>query len=75
VKKELGKYSKALLEKKEYVFLSKSDAVSPDILKKRMLALKKIKLSPIAISIYDWDSIEGVKKILNGIIKDKLSQT
>lgn len=75
VKKELGKYSKALLEKREYVFLSKSDAVTPLILKKRISALKKIKLSPIAISIYDWDSIEGVKKILNGIIKDKLSQT
>ncbi|MDD5430826.1 MAG: GTPase ObgE [Candidatus Pacebacteria bacterium] len=71
IRKELGDYNKELLKKKEHLFLSKSDSVSAAELKKKKAILKKLNSSVIPISIYDFDSIEKVKKILNGIIKKK----
>ncbi|MBI1838804.1 MAG: GTPase ObgE [Candidatus Colwellbacteria bacterium] len=71
IREELGRYNESLLEKKEYVFLSKSDAVSSAVLRKQLSALRKIKVSGIPTSIHDWDSLEKVKKILSGIIKQK----
>ena len=74
IREELGAYNKELLRKKEYVFLSKSDAVSAAELEKKMAALKKLNPSIIPISIYDLDSIEKVKEILNKIVKNKYSK-
>ncbi|MBU6141578.1 GTPase ObgE [Patescibacteria group bacterium] len=71
IRKELGAYNKALLKKKEYLFISKSDAVSPKQLKALMAKMKKLNPKTYVISIYDWDSVERVKKILNEIIKKK----
>ena len=71
IRKELGLYNKKLLKKKEYLFLSKSDLVGKEVLKKRISALKKLKRSPTPISVYDWDSLEKVKIILNEVIKEK----
>jgi GTP-binding protein len=71
IRKELGAYNKALLKKKEYLFLSKSDMVSPAELKKKLIAVKKLNPSAKAFSIHDFDSIERVKKILNVLIKGK----
>lgn len=65
IKRELGAYSKELLGKPQYVFLSKSDAVPLKEIKKKVAALKRISKNVIAISIHDWDSLEEVKKILN----------
>jgi GTPase len=67
IKKELKQYSPALAEKKEYLFLTKSDAVMPEALKKKLAAIKKIDKKAMAISIYDFDSMEKVKKLLNEI--------
>lgn len=79
IKKELTKYSKELVKKSEYVFLSKSDAVPVKELKKKITALKKIAppkgrqaKNVFPISIYDWDSLEKVKKILEKIQSKKL---
>lgn len=72
IHKELEAYNPALLDKKEYLFLSKSDLVSEAELKKKLVALKKINPSVIPISIHDSDSLEKVKKILNAIKKEKL---
>lgn len=69
IRKELGNYKKELLEKPEYIFLTKSDEVSGVELKKKLGILKKINSEAIAISIYDDKSLEVVKKILN-VIKD-----
>jgi len=55
------------LEKTEYLFLSKSDTLPAVDMKKKLSALKKVNKNAIAISIHDWDSMEKVKKILNGI--------
>src|SRR3990167_1451120 len=71
VKKELSKYSKDLAKKPEYLFLSKSDMVSPAEIKKKLTVLKKINKKVIAISIHDIDSLEKVKSILNKIQENK----
>lgn len=71
IRKELGLYSKELLEKPEYVFLSKSDLATKEELKEKLAALKKIDSKAIAISIIDDDSMKKVEKILNAIKAEK----
>ena len=71
VKKELETYSKELVKKIEYVFLSKSDTISAEEIKKKIIALKKIHKNAFPISIYAWDSLEKVKNILNKIKSKK----
>ncbi len=75
IKKELEQYGKELLKKTEYVFLSKSDAVSAEEMKKKIATLKKVHDHILPISIHDWDSLEKVKKILNEIKLNKESTT
>lgn len=67
IRKELGGHSKKLLEKPEYLFLTKSDEASPADLKKKLAVLKKISREALAISLYDDKSIDAVKKLLNKI--------
>lgn len=71
IRKELGEYNKELLEKPEYSFLSKHDLLKPADIKKKITQLKKLNRGVIPISVYDWDSLEQVKKILNKLIKEK----
>ncbi|MFA5169721.1 MAG: GTPase ObgE [Candidatus Paceibacterota bacterium] len=68
IRKELGDYNKEMLDKEEYIFITKTDRVDKDVLKERMGKWRKKK---IPISIYDYDSIEKVKEILNEIMKKK----
>lgn len=68
IRKELEDYNKDLLDKEEYVFITKTDMVDKDFLKEKT---KKWKKKVIPISIYDYDSIEKVKEILNEIMKKK----
>jgi len=67
VRKELGEYNKELLNKPEYVFLSKSDLIDKAKIKEIIKKLKKISHSATAISIYDDDSLSSVQGILNEI--------
>ncbi len=71
IRTELGTYSKTLLKKPEYLFLTKSDVVDAKELKTKLAALKKINTKAIAISIIDDESINKVQKILNGIQANK----
>ena len=71
VRGELGAYNKMLLEKPEYVFLSKKDAVSEVTANKASEKFKELNKNITQISIFDWDSIELVKKILNSLILEK----
>ncbi|MDO8466856.1 MAG: GTPase ObgE [bacterium] len=73
IRGELGEYNQELLEKKEYVFLTKSDMLDAAGLKKKLATLKKLNKNAIAISIHDSDSLEKVKKILNKLIDAKKS--
>lgn len=72
VRKELGEYNKTLLKKKEYLFLSKSDTISPPEVKKKLAILKKLNPSVFSISIHDFNSIERIKKVLNTLIISKM---
>jgi len=67
IRKELGAHNKTLLEKPERIFLTKSDLATPEELKEKLSALKKIDPRAIAISIHDPESIKKLEKILNGI--------
>jgi len=71
VRKELGEYNRELLTKKEHLFLSKSDAVKPEELQKIAGRFRERGLEPLPVSIYDFDSIEEVKKILNRLMEEK----
>jgi len=72
IRKELGNHNKALLKKKEYALIGKSDLVSSAELKKKLAILKKLNRQSSAFSIHDFNSIEKIKKILNKIKKEKL---
>lgn len=67
VRKELKTYSAQLAKKPEYVFLSKSDMIPAPLIKKKIAVLKKLNKNSIPISVYDWESLLKVKKILNKI--------
>ena len=71
IRRELGTYNKALLKKKEYLFLSKSDMIPPKELKKKLGIVRKLNPSAKALSIHDFEALEKVKKILNTLIKRK----
>ena len=71
IREELKKYNKALLEKEEYLIISKRDTVSESVINEITKKLKKLNKNVVQISIFDWDSIEIVKKILNNLISKK----
>ncbi|MEK7087037.1 MAG: GTPase ObgE [Patescibacteria group bacterium] len=77
IREELGKYKKALLRKPEYLFLTKSDEISPMAVKKKLAILGKINSSAsrrtLSISIFDDKTIENLKKILNKIKAEKFA--
>jgi GTP-binding protein len=75
IRKELGVYKNELLKKEEYLFLTKSDEVSPAEVKEKLKVLEKIRKNPVAISIHDEKSLEAVKKILNAIKTKKFETT
>lgn len=66
IRKELEKYNPELLNKPEYIFLSKSDLIEEKELKEKLKTLK----SAYPISIIN-NEIEEVKKILNKIGDEK----
>ncbi|MBI2049159.1 MAG: GTPase ObgE [Parcubacteria group bacterium] len=75
IRNELATFNVELAEKREYVFLSKSDLVSSSEAKKKVAALKmaseKVSKKTTSISVNDWDSLEKVKKILNKLQTEK----
>lgn len=71
VRTELGSYNKELLEKPEFIFISKSDAVDKDVLKRIKEMFKEINKDVLLISIIDEESLKDVKEILNKLILEK----
>ncbi|OGZ68777.1 MAG: hypothetical protein A3D44_02160 [Candidatus Staskawiczbacteria bacterium RIFCSPHIGHO2_02_FULL_42_22] len=71
VKKELQEYNPLLLAKKEYLFLSKSDTASQEKIEQIKKDFASIKKDITEISIINPESLDGVKKMLNEIIKEK----
>ena len=76
IRNELAAYNKELAEKIEYVFLTKSDMTAKEEIKEKLAILKKAGASKgiQAISIYDWDSLEKVKEVLNNIKSEKFNK-
>lgn len=75
IRNELGAHSKKLLDKVEYIFLSKCDLIDKKSVKKKLDELKRIGKEMIPISILDDESIKRVEKILRDIIKQKYQNT
>ncbi len=71
IRKELEAHSKFLLDKKEYIFISKIDLVTPEIIKKIKKEFQGTGKEIIEFSILDSASIENIKKILNKIAEEK----
>ncbi len=71
IQNELGSYNEELLNKPEYVFLSKADLLNKNEINKKLDELKTINKKVIAISIIDDISLKHVEKILRKIIKQK----
>ncbi|MDH4330486.1 MAG: GTPase ObgE [Candidatus Moranbacteria bacterium] len=71
IRKELGKFNKKLLDKKEYVIISRSDEVDEDRLKEIADELKKRNSNVTTLSLLDEKSVENVKKILSKIQEEK----
>jgi len=69
VRRELERYNKLLLDKKEYILITKKDAVSSDDINRIKNDLNK---KSVPISILDAKSISFVKKILDELIVDKM---
>lgn len=69
--KELMTFDTKMLEKQEYIFLTKSDLVSEKILKEKIMELKKTGKLVKAISIHDDHCLGEVKKILDNLIREK----
>lgn len=65
VASELKKYNPELIKKKEIILLTKSDLVDKKLLENVTKKLKKFKKQILPVSIYDYDSIERLKELLN----------
>lgn len=64
VRAELKKFNPGLLKKKEIVLLTKSDLVSREGLRLEVQELKKFTELILPVSIYDWDSLEKLRSLL-----------
>lgn len=64
VRKELIEYKPELAKKKEILLLTKSDTLTPAELKKKVSEAKKLNKNVLVVSIFDYDSIEELKKSL-----------
>ena len=71
IRNELGAYNKKLLDKPEYIFLSKADLLDEDEVDKKLDELKAVGKKAMAISMIDDASISRVEEILREIIKQK----
>jgi len=73
IRNELGAYNKELLQKTEYIFLSKADLLVDKEIEKKIIALKATSKKVLPISINDKNSLKRVEEILREIIKQKIA--
>jgi len=71
IRQELGNYNPELLEKMEFIVISKTDTVSPVELKNKLIQLKKLKKEIIPISLLEENSLEKIRTILNKLNTEK----
>ncbi len=71
IRNELLAFNPELLERAEYIFLSKIDLVSKEEVEQKLKKLKVLNKRVIPISVIDEASLEPVHKLLREIIKQK----
>jgi len=71
VRKELETFNLLLLEKPEYIFISKSDLVPQSVIDQIKNDFEKINKKAFAVSIINLQSLDAVKKLLNGLAREK----
>ena len=64
VRSEMGKFNPELLKKTEVILLTKSDLIDEKTLEKDIKKLKAKSKTILAVSIYDWESLEKLKKLV-----------
>ncbi|MSR73149.1 GTPase ObgE [Candidatus Parcubacteria bacterium] len=64
IRKELSDYNKELADKKEIIVLTKTDAVSPEILKSAKKSLTKLNKEILSVSVLDDVSVKILKDSL-----------
>lgn len=64
IREEIGKFEESLLEKPEYVFISRTDLVPEKELKEKIKILKKLNKNILAISIHDSEAMEKIEKLV-----------
>lgn len=64
VRKELGKFDESLLEKQEYILLSRADLASEKELKEKIKILKKLNKNVLPISIHDQEAMNKIEKLV-----------
>ncbi|MBM3271740.1 GTPase ObgE [Candidatus Kaiserbacteria bacterium] len=67
IRRELGEYDPALLAKKEYVFLTKSDTVSRETIDDNLAAFKKANVDAVPLSLLEDESMRQLRSVLNTI--------
>ena len=61
---EISKYSKNILAKKTIILLTKTDLVSPEVVKEKRKILEKLQNEIIPVSIYDQNSLNKLRQVL-----------
>ncbi|MDP3888817.1 MAG: GTPase ObgE [bacterium] len=64
IRKEIGKFDKEMLKKKEILLLTKYDLLSNKELKEKLAVLKKINKNVLAVSIHDLESLKRLQKLV-----------
>ncbi len=64
VRSEMGKFNPELVKKTGVVLLTKSDLIDKKTVEKNIKKLKAKSKTVLAVSIYDWESIEKLKAFL-----------
>lgn len=71
IRNELASYNPDLLEKDEYIFLTKHDLFSKSEIQGKVKALKKASKNVLSVSIHDSESIEKVRVLLHKLAGSK----
>lgn len=64
VKLEMEKFNSQIIEKKEIVLLTKTDLLDQKQVSEKVKILKKLHKIILPVSIYDYESLEALKKLL-----------
>ncbi len=75
IRDELKNYNEELLQRPEYVFLTKSDLINEDVAKEKANMLKTLNPNVTIISIHDFESIKKVQDTLNSLAQQKIYGT